>query len=108
MCGRSSLNYHGQLLSLYSIKAILLNLEHDPMASSQNLDNQPLSPIETPLIALIITTQINEKITSSTFSQWRTQFKAFLIGYDLMDYATDRSVYPSSDGTPRSALIMTH
>lgn len=48
----------------------------------------PTSPIEIPLIAFNISAQINEKLTSSTFPQWRAQFEALFIGYDLLDYVT--------------------
>ena len=75
-------------------------------ASSQNPNNQPMSPIETPLIALNITAQINCKLTSSTFSQWRAQFEALLIGYDLMDYVTGQSTCPPSNRTTYSASIL--
>ncbi|KAF5482360.1 hypothetical protein F2P56_002936 [Juglans regia] len=78
------------------------------MSSSQNPNNQPLSPTETPLVALNITTQINEKLIPSTFPQWRAQFEALLIGYDLLDYVTGVSVCPSSDDTPEYALQKTH
>uniref|UniRef100_A0A2N9G8T7 Reverse transcriptase Ty1/copia-type domain-containing protein n=1 Tax=Fagus sylvatica TaxID=28930 RepID=A0A2N9G8T7_FAGSY len=78
------------------------------MSSSQNPQNQPPSPTETPLVALNITAQINEKLTPSTFPQWRAQFEGLLIGYDLLDYVTGLSVCPSSDGTFPSALKITH
>jgi hypothetical protein len=35
-----------------------------------NLNTQPFSTAATPLIALNITAQINEKLTRSTFPQW--------------------------------------
>ncbi|XP_035544631.1 uncharacterized protein LOC118348013 [Juglans regia] len=41
-----------------------------------NLNTQPPSAAEKPLIALDITAQINEKLTPSTFPQWRAQFEA--------------------------------
>ncbi|KAE8728752.1 hypothetical protein F3Y22_tig00004072pilonHSYRG00090 [Hibiscus syriacus] len=78
------------------------------MVSPQNPNTQPPSPIETPLVALNTTAQINEKLTPSTFPQWRAQFEALLIGYDLLDYVTGLSVCPSSDGTPSSSLKITH
>jgi hypothetical protein len=44
-------------------------------SSDQNLNftlnTQPLSAADKPLIALNITAQINEKLTPSTFPQWR-------------------------------------
>ena len=45
-----------------------------------NLNTQSPSAANKPLIALNIPTQINEKLTSSTFPQWRAQFEALLIG----------------------------
>ena len=78
------------------------------MSLSQNLTKQPTSHTENPLIALNITAQINKKLIPSTFPQWRAQFEALLIGYDLLDYVTGLSVCPSSDGTPHSALKITH
>ncbi|KAF5443117.1 hypothetical protein F2P56_035705 [Juglans regia] len=83
-------------------------IPNSDMSSSQNPNNQPFSPTETPLVALNITAQINEKLTPSTFSQWRAQFEALLIGYDLLDYVNGLSVCPSSDGTPSFALKITH
>ncbi|KAJ0007349.1 hypothetical protein Pint_30804 [Pistacia integerrima] len=62
------------------------------MASATN--NQPISSIENPLVVFNITAQINEKLTPSTFSQWRAQFEALLIGYDLMDYVNGDSILP--------------
>ena len=60
-----------------------------------NLNTQPLSTSATPLIALNITAQINEKLTPSTFPQWRAQFEALLIGYDLLDYVNGATLCPS-------------
>ena len=45
------------------------------------LNTQPPSALAKPLIALNIIAQINEKLTPSTFPQWRSQFEALLIGY---------------------------
>ena len=73
-----------------------------------NLNTQPLSTSATPLIALNITAQINEKLTPSTFPQWRAQFEALLIGYDLLDYVNGAALCPSSDGTSSADLIKTH
>ena len=78
------------------------------LSSSQNPQNQPPYPTETPLVALNIIAQINEKLTPSTFPQWRAQFEALLTGYDLLDYVTGLSMCPSSDGTFPSALKITH
>ncbi|GMY20342.1 hypothetical protein FCV25MIE_15581 [Fagus crenata] len=73
-----------------------------------NLNTQPFSTTATPLIALNITAQINEKLTPSTFPQWRAQFKALLIGYDLLDYINGAALCPSSNGTSFANLIKTH
>ncbi|RVW58310.1 hypothetical protein CK203_114672 [Vitis vinifera] len=70
-----------------------------PMSSSPeqpqiHLNIHPISSTETTLVALNITAQINEKLTPSTFPQWRAQFEALLIGYDLLDYVTGISQCP--------------
>ena len=57
-----------------------------------------------PLIALNITAQINEKLTSSIFLQWRAQFEALLIGYDLLNYVKGTFPCPSSTGTTADEL----
>jgi hypothetical protein len=62
--------------------------------------NQPTSSPELSLVFFNITTQINEKLTPSSFPQWRAQFVALLIGYDLLDYVNGESQCPLSDGTP--------
>ena len=60
----------------------------------------PPSPTDIPLIALNISAQINEKLTPSTFPQWRVQFEALLIGYNLFDYVTgDNPPPPTSDSS---------
>ncbi|KAE8707629.1 hypothetical protein F3Y22_tig00110378pilonHSYRG00019 [Hibiscus syriacus] len=64
-----------------------------------NLNTQPPSASEKPLIALNITAQINEKLTPSTFPQWRAQFEALLIGYDLLNYVEGTFRCSSSDDT---------
>jgi hypothetical protein len=69
-----------------------------PMSST----NQPTSSPELSLVVFNITTQINEKLTPSSFPQWRAQFEALLIGYDLLDYVNGESQCPLSDGTPQS------
>ncbi|WKA00424.1 hypothetical protein VitviT2T_018778 [Vitis vinifera] len=43
---------------------------------------------DSPIITINATTTINEKLTPSTFPQWRAQFEALLIGYDLIDFVT--------------------
>ena len=51
-----------------------------------NLNTQASPAIDKQIIAFNITAQINEKLTPSTFPQWRAQFEALLIGYDLFEY----------------------
>ena len=84
-----------------------------PMSSSPeqpqiHLNTHLISSTETTLVALNITAQINEKLTPSTFPQWRAQFEALLIGYDLLDYVTDISQCPSPSDLSVSALHKTH
>ncbi|XP_034686678.1 uncharacterized protein LOC117915225 [Vitis riparia] len=79
--------------------------------SNENLIlmSSPTQPtFEIPLVVFNITAQINEKLTPSSFPQWRAQFEALLIGYDLMDYVTSESRCPSSDGTPPSIAKKHH
>jgi hypothetical protein len=77
-------------------------------SSDQNpnftLNTQPSSTADKPLIAFNITTQINEKLTPFTFPQWRAQFEAFLIGYDLLDYVEGTLLCPFSSGTATDEL----
>ena len=69
----------------------------------------PTQPtFEIPLVVFNIIAQINEKLTPSSFPQWRAQFEALLIGYDLMDYVTGESRCPPSDGTPPSIAKKHH
>lgn len=81
-------------------------------SSDQNpnftLNTQPPSASDKPLIALNITAQINEKLTPSTFSQWRAQFEALLIDYDLLDYVESTIQCPSSAGIAVDELCKTH
>jgi hypothetical protein len=81
-------------------------------SSDQNpnftLNTQPPSAADKPLIALNITAQINEKLTPSTFPQWRAQFEALLIGYDLLDYVEGTILCPSSAGIAVDELRKTH
>jgi len=80
------------------------------MSSSSNQNpnftpNTPPSSIEDkPLIAFNITAQINEKLTPSTFSQWRAQFEALFISYDLLNYVEGTLLCPSSSGTATDEL----
>ena len=73
-----------------------------------NLNTQPPSVANKPLIALNITTQINEKLTPSTFSQWCAQFEALIIGYDLLNYVEGTIRCPYSAATPTDELHKTH
>ncbi|KAF5469099.1 hypothetical protein F2P56_013195 [Juglans regia] len=52
------------------------------MSSSASSKNQ--------IITINFATTINEKLTPSTFPQWRAQFEALLIGYDLIDFVTGK------------------
>uniref|UniRef100_A0A2N9H958 Reverse transcriptase Ty1/copia-type domain-containing protein n=1 Tax=Fagus sylvatica TaxID=28930 RepID=A0A2N9H958_FAGSY len=72
------------------------------------LNTQPSSAPDKSLIALNITAQINEKLTPSTFPQWRAQFEALLIGYDLLDYVEGIFPCPSSAGATADELRKTH
>ena len=73
-----------------------------------NLHTQPPSVANKSLIALNFTAQINEKLTPTTFPQWRAQFEALLIGYDLLDYVQGTLRCPSSTGTVADELRKTH
>lgn len=67
----------------------------------------PSSP-ENPFIAFNISAHINEKLTLSTFPQWRAQFEAFFIGYDLLTYVTGDNLCPKPTGSSSIALQKTH
>ena len=73
-----------------------------------NLHTQPPSVANKSLISLNITAHINEKLTPTTFPQWRAQFEALLIGYDLLNYAEGTLRCPSSAGTAADKLRQTH
>lgn len=81
-------------------------------ASEQNPNTSPntqhSSATEKSLIAFNITAQINEKLTPSTFLQWRAQFEALLIGYDLLDYEEGILQCLISTGTAADELCKTH
>lgn len=68
----------------------------------------PPSLIEILWIALNISAQINEKLTHSTFPQRLTQFDAFLIDYDLLDYVTSDHPSTSTNNTLASTLQKSH
>jgi len=87
----------------------------NPIMSSSSHQSQNLSPNTFPssksgksLIALNITAQINKKLTLSTFPQWRAQFEALLISYDLLDYVNDDIPYPLTDLSSSANLNKTH
>ena len=61
-----------------------------------SLNTQPSSATSKQIIAFNITGQINEKLTPSTFLQWRAQFEALLIGYDLLKFVEGTLRCPSS------------
>jgi hypothetical protein len=75
---------------------------------NHNSISTPPSPTETPLIAFNITSQINDKLTPSTFLQWRAQFEALLIGYDLLDYVTGEKICPIPTSTSNCGVQRTH
>jgi len=49
------------------------------------------------IITINAATTINEKLIPSTFPQWRAQFEALLIGYDLIDFVTGTHKCPAVD-----------
>jgi hypothetical protein len=77
-------------------------------SSDQNpnftLNTQPSSTADKPLSAFNIAAQIIEKLTPFTFPQWCAQFKALLIGYDLLDHVKGTLLCPSSSGTATDEL----
>ena len=77
---------------------------HENLIPNSENTHQPIStppsPTNIPIIALNISAQINEKLTPSTFPQWRAQFEALLIGYNLLDYVIgDNPPSPSDSST---------
>ncbi|KAE8660043.1 hypothetical protein F3Y22_tig00116959pilonHSYRG00508 [Hibiscus syriacus] len=119
---RVALNFDGTMLGFYPVKLynfLRANLYESPIqatpmssSSDQNptftLNTQPSSATDKPLIALNITAKLNEKLTPSTFPQWRAQFEALHIGYDLLDYVEGTLRCSSSAGTADDALHKTH
>ena len=91
--------------SLIQVPAMSSSSDQNP---NFNLHTQPPSVANKSLIALNITTQINEKLTPTTFPQWRAQFEALLIGYDLLDYVQGTLRCLSSAGTAADELRKTH
>uniref|UniRef100_A0A2N9F5Y1 CCHC-type domain-containing protein n=1 Tax=Fagus sylvatica TaxID=28930 RepID=A0A2N9F5Y1_FAGSY len=63
----------------------------------------PTSTTDSPIITINAATTINEKLTPSTFPQWRAQFEALLIGYDLIDFVTGVKKCPAIDTTDPTA-----
>ena len=61
--------------------------------TSASIKDSPNAPV----ITINAATTINEKLTSSTFPQWRAQFEALLIGYDLIDFVTGANPCPAID-----------
>ena len=87
----------------HSTENLILNSENSPSPITN-----PQSTTNAPLIALNIATQINEKLTPSTFPQWRAQFEALLIGYNLIDYVTGDNPCPSPNASSVSSLQKSH
>ena len=79
----------------------------DQVSASTPISQPTFSPNNV-LIALNITSQINEKLKSSTFPQWRSQFEALPIGYNLLDYVQGVSQCPSPVSTSSTELNKTH
>ena len=57
------------------------------------------STTDSPIITINVATTINKKLTPSTFPQWKAQFEALLIGYDLIDFVTSVKKCPAIDAT---------
>jgi len=68
------------------------------MSSSASINSTPDQ-----IITINSATAINEKLTASTFPQWRAQFEALLIGYDLMNFVSGDLPCPAID-TKNSAV----
>jgi hypothetical protein len=116
LCG-FSINSVSSCLTFYGIKVKFSHEQTDPslkvsastdQTTGTHPNTHPISSTENALIALTITTQINEKLTSSTFPRWRAQFEALLIGYNLFDYVHGISQCPSLAGTSLIELNKTH
>ncbi|XP_042983317.1 uncharacterized protein LOC122312713 [Carya illinoinensis] len=63
----------------------------------------PASTTDSPIVTINAATTINEKLTPSTFPQWRVQFEALLTGYDLIDFVTGVKQCPAIDATNSAA-----
>ncbi|XP_040988965.1 uncharacterized protein LOC121236584 [Juglans microcarpa x Juglans regia] len=57
----------------------------------------PAPTSDSPIITINAATTINEKLTPATFPQWRAQFEALLIGYDLIDFVIGVHTCPVID-----------
>jgi hypothetical protein len=79
---------------------------HHPSIKTQTSPSipNPLPQQTNHSLLSIITAQTNEKLTPSTFPQWRAQFEALLIGYDLLDYVEGTLLCPSSSSTATDEL----
>ena len=79
---------------------------HHPSIKTQTSPSipNPLPQQTNHSLLSIITAQTNEKLTPSTFPQWRAQFEALLIGYDLLNYVEGTLLCPSSSGTATDKL----
>jgi transposase InsO family protein len=62
-----------------------------------------ISTTDSPILTINAATTINEKLTPSTFPQWRAQFEALLIGYDLLDFVTGVKKCPAIDASNSAA-----
>jgi len=114
---RFSINFVICCLFFYGIRAAFSHEQTNPslnMSASADQTTEihpnthPISSTENALIALTISTQINEKLMPSTFPQWRAQFEALLIGYNLLDYVHGVSQCPSPAGTSLIEMNKTH
>lgn len=86
----------------------ILSISSSSISNLLRLNTQTISFIENALIALNITDQINKKLTPSMSPQWRAQFEALLLCYDLLDYVNGVFQCPSPVGRSSSDLNKTH
>ena len=73
--------------------------EYLSFLASYDMASISASTTDSPIITINATTNINEKITPSTFPQWMALFEALLIGYDLIDFVTGVKKCPTIDAT---------
>ncbi|XP_042988799.1 disease resistance protein RUN1-like [Carya illinoinensis] len=79
---------------------------HDRLCVAKSNQKQCASSLWYPqsqIITINPATTIFEKLTSATFPQWRAQFEALLIGYDLIDFVTGHRPCPAIDATNSAA-----